>query len=467
MGSAPGRRKSCAPCRVSKARCSLESPCRRCEERNLDCKYDHTPKRLAAYRALRPLPALEDLNQPSSYFRLLARDGSTPVDLPTGTQDDSIGDASMNWDALLSPSFLHPSSTYGLSWPRNRQQSDALDDQGTLLSLGSPEPLHSAKTSQLLTQSESDQPPAPLPLYQIRPLAPRGMNNAVASCFTVKVLLGQLLAYPRMMAKGGRLPPFIFPPCCMEGYRLPADSCRKEFHKCLPETLAICCNLVQSFESRTAGSTSFVWKSIYNEVERIQCEHASYDYKELLQGLQAVLIYLLLQAGDQDSIPENDIMTLLKAPILLARALHVACDYRSSLTSSTKVDRQEWVIRESIRRTICIIFGIELLLDVDFNFSAADCVGYSKLPLPAGRDLWETVSNDEWAARYSKLHAQSRSDRVLSIDDLRQARRAIGVIGVETTDMSEEGRLVAQVTKWCESLDELGMMVWMAVMLES
>ncbi|KAK1999244.1 hypothetical protein LX36DRAFT_574669 [Colletotrichum falcatum] len=380
MGNPPGRKKACTPCRVSKARCSLESPCRRCAERNLDCKYDHPPKRSAAYRALRPLPGEHITGEPGQLgpdVERLVHDETRPAGLPMGTQGGPIGEPLMDWDALLSPSFLHLSSGYELElseqprpsstmrfntlqgprlipepselpWLRNRQQSDVLDGHRAL-SLGSPEHFHTAKTSQSLTQSNCCQPRAPIPFYQIRPLAPRH-SNAMPSCFTVKVLLGQLLAYPKMMAQGGRLPPFIFPPCCMDGYRLPADPCGKEFHKCLPETLAISCSLVQSFESRTAGSASFVWKSIYAEVERIKREYTSYDYKGLLQALQAVLIYLLLQAGDPDSIPENDIMTLLTAPDSIVRALHVAYDYSSNLIGSTRVDRQEWVMHESIRR---------------------------------------------------------------------------------------------------------------------
>lgn len=115
-------------------------------------------------------------------------------------------------------------------------------------------------------------------------------------------------------------------------------------------------------------------------------------------------------------------------------------------------------------RTICIIFGVQLMLDVDFNVAGGECGGYSQLPLPSGRELWETVSNDEWAARYRKLHARYRDDNVLNIQDLRRARRALES---DITDQSEEGRLVGRVAEWCESLDELGMMVWMAVMQES
>ncbi|KZL74714.1 C6 finger domain-containing protein [Colletotrichum tofieldiae] len=383
MSRPVSRKKSCAPCRISKARCSLESPCRRCEERNLDCKYDHIPRRSAAYRALRPLPAVgedipEDLEQPSPHVGRLAHNGSTSAGSSMEDQLDHFSGTPMNWDALLSPSFLHfslgceldlpnlpsPSSAMrlntlqgsqalpepsGLPWLRNGQQPDVPDDQRALLSLGGSDSLPSARASHLHAQRKECQPRPPHPFYQDRPLTPR-RNKGVASCFTVKVLLGQLLAYPKMMAKGGRLPPFIFPPCGVEGQNLPADSCGKEFHKCLPETLAICCNLVQSFETRTTGSASFVWKSIYKEVERLQQEYTSYDCEGLLQALQAILIYLLLQAGDPDSIPDNDVTTLLSAPDSIARALHVSCNYTINLTSSTKIDRREWVIRESVRR---------------------------------------------------------------------------------------------------------------------
>lgn len=115
-------------------------------------------------------------------------------------------------------------------------------------------------------------------------------------------------------------------------------------------------------------------------------------------------------------------------------------------------------------RTICLLFGIELLVDVDLNAEEpSECGGYSLLPLPSGRDLWETVSCDEWRARYRRLRAESCDEKVLSIQDLRKARRALGA---DSEDRGQEDQLVAQVAKWCEGLDEFGMMVWMAVMLE-
>lgn len=43
-------------------------------------------------------------------------------------------------------------------------------------------------------------------------------------------------------------------------------------------------------------------------------KHDSYNCEELLQALQAVVIYILLQAGDPDSVPYNDIAVLVSAP---------------------------------------------------------------------------------------------------------------------------------------------------------
>lgn len=115
-------------------------------------------------------------------------------------------------------------------------------------------------------------------------------------------------------------------------------------------------------------------------------------------------------------------------------------------------------------RTISLLFGIELLVDVNFNaMEMEDRCGYNQLPLPSVRELWENVSSAEWTARYKKLQAGSRHNRVLSIQDLRQTKRPSEV---QVNDQSDEGQVLKQVYEWCENLDEFGMMVWMAVMLE-
>jgi hypothetical protein len=118
---------------------------------------------------------------------------------------------------------------------------------------------------------ERPSPPMLRVFYDKAPLAPR-TSNTVATCFTARVLLGQLFTYPNMMGQGAKLPPFIFPPCAMDGLGPSAECCAPGYHQCLPEALAICSGLTRSFETRTSGNTSYLWKNIYSEVDRLTRE---------------------------------------------------------------------------------------------------------------------------------------------------------------------------------------------------
>ncbi|KAF4844105.1 hypothetical protein CGCSCA4_v007683 [Colletotrichum siamense] len=305
-------------------------------------------------------------------------------------------------------------------------------------------------------------PPTTLPrYYDEAPLRPR-IRKPASTAFTAKVLLGQLLSYPAMMARGGRLPPFIFPQCAIDGVVSPAECSAQGYHQCLPEVLAICCSLVQAYEARTPGSAAFVWKSIYKEVSRIREEYDSFSREELVSSGQAMTIYVLLQVKDQDSIPHNDIDFLISTPVLLARKLYFQMDYTSNFINGASLDRREWALRESVRRNVCLNFGFELLVDADFSGGKAATCGYDKVAVPTGRYLWEPVSNIEWSARYKKMEAEIRK-KPLSIQDLRRVRRATGNgTGTEV----EEGEMTSRVSDWCDGLDEFGMLVWMAVMME-
>lgn len=101
-------------------------------------------------------------------------------------------------------------------------------------------------------------------------------------------------------------------------------------------------------------------------------------------------------------------------------------------------------------------------MDVDFGTAQTKCGGYDRVPLPSGRHLWEQVSGVEWAARYKKMEAEIRK-RPLIVRDLlwtRQAFRALGSGDVE------EREIFSRVSEWCDGLDELGTLVWMALMMD-
>lgn len=311
MAPAIGRRKSCVPCRISKARCSLGSPCRRCEERGLDCKFDNLQRRPAAYRVLRQ--GVKNTDKDNGH-ETQTRLGSTSTPLTCSGNDtagflfenqvDQLPESSTDWGALVPHMMPQNSPGHDLSLPTQLfqeipdllssmrfdsshnpmalsdlsgfpmlqdQQLNEPDNQRACVSLQSPGLLSNTAMTSLSKRIDDSYPKPTRPFYRVKPLIPR-VNKTTSGCLTAKVLLGQLLSYPAMIAKGSRLPPFIFPPCAIDELGLSADCFAKGYHQCLPEALAICCSLVQSFEARTPGSVPFVWKSIYGEVGRLRKE---------------------------------------------------------------------------------------------------------------------------------------------------------------------------------------------------
>lgn len=277
------------------------------------CKYDQLPKR-PALRTLRPHRQEHGRNVRGTTSQWPSGTGvAMPDPAVTGTDgsatqmsdaDDpmtlsfeelqqcpNLPDNSMDWGVPgmpdtsrceLSPTAYSFEETFG-SIPRMRPSS--FDN-----SLPTPEPfvfppVQNTRFFKGLQPGRSPVPPEqqgshrgtePSPASDKRDtLAPR-LKKTVATCFSAKVLLGQLFSYPKMMATGTKLPPFIFPPCALDGLGPSADCHAIDGrHQCLPEALAICSSLVHSFETRTPGNASFVWKNIYTEVMRLNQEVSS------------------------------------------------------------------------------------------------------------------------------------------------------------------------------------------------
>ncbi|CAH0027958.1 unnamed protein product, partial [Clonostachys rhizophaga] len=299
--------------------------------------------------------------------------------------------------------------------------------------------------------------------YKIKPfskLRTSGVDNRI----TTELLLGQLLSYPSMMIGGGRLPPFIFPPCGTGGLAASNKCSSNGLHKCLPESLAICSSLVQSFESRTQGSVEFIWRTILSELERFNHDFQSYSREELLEALQASIVYLLLQASDTDSVKDHDVNLLIETPGELAKRLHNMCEYESNIPIGHSLNRTEWNFRESVRRTICLLYGIELLIDVNLSHTdRASCGGYSLVPLPCSRDLWQPLSNEEWGHRFESQEKTNKMNRLLKLSDLQLSRRAMEPRSPFERSLVDPS---SEVTKWSRTLDEFGVLIWMAALLD-
>ncbi|KAE8550600.1 hypothetical protein EYB25_006828 [Talaromyces marneffei] len=242
-----------------------------------------------------------------------------------------------------------------------------------------------------------------------------------------------------MMIQGDRLPPFICPPC--------------QLHE------------EMMFYSRTPQNADFVWKTIYVETDRLHREHENYDIYQQLAALQAITIYILLQALDVESGEANGAHSLLHNVI----AISTSVSNRNKVVLNNLYGipaRQQWVHEESVRRTMIILLIIDLLLEGLLEHQTVKChslrgAGLDNIPLPASRDLWEAETNFAWRNEYEKYLSQRKINKVLTIGDLMELTEGGALKTLLETDPRFD--LVPDAYAWCESLDSLGSLLWMAI----
>ena len=299
------RAKACDKCRTAKARCSLTTPCSRCAKRHLECHYAAAQPRSAGNRGLESFRPIRPAGGVSLVAEAVTPTGAAAsgVDVPpeetemnalvaaaTGPQmqdptvysdfTPQLFDLPESFDLSLEVApASHSSQSFG-HVPAHPSFSDLMSSS-YLLNLDLP-----AATPRFMVPSLAerrfhtfDKPgllTAPNPTdsasstKEIGPQLSQRTRSLQQGSLTAKMLFGRLTDYTRMMADGKQLPPFIHPPCCLDGRD---DDCHPDSpHRCLAETLAVCANLTQMFYSRMPGSQGFVWQQICTHLRQMHGE---------------------------------------------------------------------------------------------------------------------------------------------------------------------------------------------------
>ncbi|KAK1754281.1 hypothetical protein QBC47DRAFT_40691 [Echria macrotheca] len=425
------RKKACSACRESKSRCNLALPCSRCSERGFRCLYANESRPAWPYPATRTLQAVAATPSPDT-LTLGGWDSATRGPL----FDDGI------WD---SP----PTVTDDL-W------SGVLGDFSTVQVTPS---LDSTTISGARPNSS---------------LSPRKPANPEAY-LTSRVIYGQLTSYPKLLIDGrGRLPPFIFPMCILDGESM--DECRLRGngnHTCLPGTLAICVSLLHMFYNRTPASADYVWKTIYDFQRSLQPKIAALDTRELVEALQAMVLFILIQASDIQSAHKNYPASLISTVREIGVRLHELEFYQERVSHGQGSEsRRDWTLRESARRTLCVLYMVETVFEVIISYQTtlSDCQGCGRIPLPAERALWEPVDHATWISKYSELTRRAvvrSSSATLTISTLKRLCRRGSTLteGASERDLDGGSRL-EELDYWCEMADEFGTLVWMSAMID-
>jgi hypothetical protein len=96
--------------------------------------------------------------------------------------------------------------------------------------------------------------------------------------------------------------------------------------------------------------------------------------------------------------------------------------------------------------------------------ASEECPEFYDIPLPCSRELWQPLSDIEWQSRY-QAHVESSKPKGLqglTFRDLLTLKHVSGNNELSTGSADREDEL----SHWCETADELCMLLWMALTIE-
>ncbi|KAL6802770.1 hypothetical protein GGI42DRAFT_32132 [Trichoderma sp. SZMC 28013] len=129
--------------------------------------------------------------------------------------------------------------------------------------------------------------------------------------------------------------------------------------------------------------------------------------------------------------------------------------------------RSGWVFAESMRRTGLLLYLVDLLLHNNAESpSKGKCPEFINFPLPCTRDLWQPISDREWKKRYNEeISSKIEKGRgSLTMGNLFLLRRSLSR-GDDITGTGKD-ELAKELSEWVERVDDLSMLLWMALTLE-
>ncbi|RFU80706.1 hypothetical protein TARUN_1475 [Trichoderma arundinaceum] len=415
------RKKTCVQCRRAKTRCSLTLPrCTRCVDKSLSCEYALvTVPRMVPYSVTNPQS--EDLRDaPAELRSLAARHGLVHGHQhgqgipPCCVVIDSLGMA----DASSSPPLSSATPAVGHSENRSDNWPAALH-----VDLG-------AETG-LDTGGASTMPPIE-PCQNVF-----GFINAI-----------NMASHPTPNGTSNDEDNRLRSP-------LTGSGTQSDY-------------LVHDKTSRILTKRRGLNANTILTTRTIMGQHESYDSETMLEAIQALTIYLLLQAQDTDTLGRNDVKYLLLTLAEIGRKLHMTLEYNTYVdTLENPLNRSTWALYEGARRTLCLLYVVEMFLEVNFRQSESRCCqSFAAAPLPCIRELWEVPSTYEWRKRYSAFLRYRAAEKILTLADYKLSQH-LSVEEIINGPTSGEGcgAIIKDVTRWCEGLDQFGTLIVLAATL--
>ncbi|KAK8907958.1 hypothetical protein QC760_003831 [Botrytis cinerea] len=442
-GGVKSRKRACSACTKAKTQCDLIHPsCSRCSRKSLGCIYEGP--QLSRREVLEPeekrhagndADQIEELSLILSSSQNVASPvlldiheasvASYPFQIPDPIAEDALNLELPDQDWNLDIEEYAPGDMDISVFSKPTRYSPRLSPIDLSPGLTSYQPKDSVPYYRLYNQPVPRAPKA----FTLRKLSNKQFS------LNESYILSTLPTYPSMLhpKNDDGLPPFIHP--------------HFNNRKALPAPLATCAILVNWISAKTEDNVLFIWNCIRMEIDKICAQYTTYNREDAVAALQAITIYFLLRLSEDNEKATNFDVPMISTMIKVATHIgHLEQDHQNEGVPPWK----QWALAESVRRTIIIIFFIDLFFDLSSSVHGYRCDEnrLKYMTLPCSRKLWKATTNEVWENEYTN----SMRGKQLTYGDLINSRS-------RPEDRSLDG--------WLSQLDDFGMLVLAAASLAS
>ncbi|KAH6683376.1 hypothetical protein B0J14DRAFT_575845 [Halenospora varia] len=443
------RKRSCISCTKAKCHCDSASPtCSRCAKRDFTCHYQYSTTHIdrsgeqsqnitPSQEGFPLLGSIPDSSAAQNYRETAGHDVETfhPTDGYLFQAEALFDDVlfpviqeHVHEREYISPALLHCRATPVDSW---------FPDHGYRIDLSNFGAFHTIASQPVLR--------AP------RAFRPRTVKYRQLS-LNRKYVICTLSAYPQMLLPGKGPPPFLHPQCLVKE----SDRDDRGAQTPLLGPLAICSGIVAMWSVKNKNNSAFIWRSIQTEQERLSEECHIYNDWTAVAALQAICTYFILRVLEQDEDVTDFDIPLIRTMIKVSmRVREISLGYSKPSAACPPIWEQ-WILAESLQRTIFVIFIVDFLFDISAG-TINGCDGpahLGQMRLPCSKKLWKAKTKSEWEKEYvAQMNLQRQSD---------QEHPTFTDLIKHDVDVSSFGN---SLDRWMREVDDFGMLVVSAASL--
>ncbi|KAI2465236.1 hypothetical protein F4781DRAFT_410046 [Annulohypoxylon bovei var. microspora] len=224
------------------------------------------------------------------------------------------------------------------------------------------------------------------------------------------------------------------------------------FQPKLLQNIARCSEVANLYVDRKSLPADSFWTIINQENRRFLRELPSCSLREVLSGMQAQIVYMIMFALDNISshdTPEITLQMLMTFELYGKKAFELDCNVWFPL-DDPNMTWEDWVYIETQRRCTTTWFLLSRVIDLKFGVMCSSVSNCRRLQLPAPGSLWNARTRGEWEAA-RQIHCRDQMKLLRTFGDLIEARSC--------PPNSDHGQ---ELNRWHASCDKLGLLLALA-----